>query len=167
MNVSANDLGTGKDQNITITAGSTMSESDIDKAVREAAEFEAQDKKRKEAIDARNDADAMVFQTEKALEEAGANLDPAEKSAVEEKLNSLKAVVERTANQTDISDADLDALKSGREELMNAAQKLFQKMYEQAQGAQGGAQGAGPDMGGAGQSQGAADDVVDGDYREV
>ena len=167
VNVSAKDLGTGKEQHITITAGSNMSESDIDKAVREAAEFEAQDKKRKEAIDARNDADAMVFQTEKALEEAGANLDPAEKSAVEEKLNSLKAVVERTANQTDISDADLDALKSGREELMNAAQKLFQKMYEQAQGAQGGAQGAGPDMGGAGQSQGAADDVVDGDYREV
>ena len=164
VNVSAKDLGTGKEQHITITAGSNMSESDIDKAVREAAEFEAQDKKRKEAIDARNDADAMVFQTEKALEEAGANLDPAEKSAVEEKLNSLKAVVERTANQTDISDADLDALKSGREELMNAAQKLFQKMYEQAQGAQG---GAGPDMGGAGQSQGAADDVVDGDYREV
>ena len=164
VNVSAKDLGTGKEQHITITAGSNMSESDIDKAVREAAEFEAQDKKRKEAIDARNDADAMVFQTEKALEEAGANLDPAEKSAVEEKLNSLKAVVERTANQTDISDADLDALKSGREELMNAAQKLFQKMYEQTQGAQG---GAGPDMGGAGQSQGAADDVVDGDYREV
>ena len=167
VNVSAKDLGTGKEQHITITAGSNMSEADIDKAVKEAAEYEAQDKKRKEAIDARNDADAMVFQTEKALEEAGDKLDPTEKSAVEEKLNSLKAVVERTANQTDISDADLDALKSGREELMNAAQKLFQKMYEQAQGAQGGAQGAGPDMGGAGQSQsGPADDVVDGDYRE-
>ena len=168
VNVSAKDLGTGKEQHITITAGSNMSEADIDKAVKEAAEYEAQDKKRKEAIDARNDADAMVFQTEKALEEAGDKLDPTEKSAVEEKLNSLKAVVERTANQTDISDADLDALKSGREELMNAAQKLFQKMYEQAQGAQGSAQGAGPDMGGAGQSQsGPADDVVDGDYREV
>ena len=165
VNVSAKDLGTGKEQHITITAGSNMSEADIDKAVKEAAEYEAQDKKRKEAIDARNDADAMVFQTEKALEEAGDKLDPADKSAVEEKLNSLKAVVERTANQTDISDADLDALKSGREDLMNAAQKLFQKMYEQTQG---GAQGAGPDMGGAGQSQsGPADDVVDGDYREV
>ena len=165
VNVSAKDLGTGKEQHITITAGSNMSEADIDKAVKEAAEYEAQDKKRKEAIDARNDADAMVFQTEKALEEAGDKLDPTDKSAVEEKLNSLKAVVERTANQTDISDADLDALKSGREDLMNAAQKLFQKMYEQTQG---GAQGAGPDMGGAGQSQsGPADDVVDGDYREV
>ncbi|MBS6396873.1 MAG: molecular chaperone DnaK [Clostridiales bacterium] len=166
VNVSAKDLGTGKEQHITITAGSNMSDSDIDKAVREAAEFEAQDKKRKEAIDARNDADAMVFQTEKALEEAGANLDASEKAAVEEKVASLKAVVERTANQVDISDADLDALKSGKEDLMNAAQKLFQKMYEQAQAAQGGAQGAGPDMGGAAQS-GPADDVVDGDYREV
>ena len=91
VNVSAKDLGTGKEQHITITAGSNMSEADIDKAVKEAAEYEAQDKKRKEAIDARNDADAMVFQTEKALEEAGDKLDPTEKSAVEEKLNSLKA----------------------------------------------------------------------------
>ncbi len=167
VNVSAKDLGTGKEQHITITAGSNMSDSDIEKAVKEAAEFEAQDKKRKEAIDARNDADAMVFQTEKALEEAGANLDPSEKAAVEEKISSLKTVIERTANQTDISDADIDALKAGREDLMNAAQSLFQKMYEQTQGAAG-AQGAGPDMGGA-QAGGAsqADDVVDGDYREV
>jgi molecular chaperone DnaK len=167
VNVSAKDLGTGKEQHITITAGSNMSDSDIEKAVKEAAEFEAQDKKRKEAIDARNDADAMVFQTEKALEEAGANLDASEKAAVEEKIASLKAVLDRTANQTDISDSDIDALKSGKEDLMNAAQKLFQKMYEQAQAAGAGAQqGAGPDMGGASQS-GAADDVVDGDYREV
>ncbi len=166
VNVSAKDMGTGKEQHITITAGSNMSDSDIEKAVKEAAEFEAQDKKRKEGIDARNDADAIVFQTEKALEEAGANLDASEKAAVEEKIASLKAVVERTANQTDISDADIDALKAGREDLMTASQNLFQKMYEQAQAA--GAQGAGPDMDGA-QSAGsqAADDVVDGDYREV
>ena len=169
VNVSAKDLGTGKEQHITITAGSNMSDSDIDKAVKEAAEFEAQDKKRKEAIDARNDADAMVFQTEKAMEEAGDKIDASEKAAVQEKIDSLKAVVDRTANQTDISDADIDALKSGKEDLMNAAQKLFQKMYEQTAGAQGaGPQGAGPDMGGAGQStSGSADDVVDGDYREV
>ena len=169
VNVSAKDLGTGKEQHITITAGSNMSDSDIDKAVKEAAEFEAQDKKRKEAIDARNDADAMVFQTEKAMEEAGDKIDASEKAAVQEKINALKAVVDRTANQTDISDADIDALKSGKEDLMNAAQKLFQKMYEQTAGAQGaGPQGAGPDMGGAGQStSGPADDVVDGDYREV
>ena len=169
VNVSAKDLGTGKEQHITITAGSNMSDSDIDKAVKEAAEFEAQDKKRKEAIDARNDADAMVFQTEKAMEEAGDKIDASEKAAVQEKIDSLKAVVDRTANQTDISDSDIDALKSGKEDLMNAAQKLFQKMYEQTAGAQGaGPQGAGPDMGGAGQStSGPADDVVDGDYREV
>ena len=169
VNVSAQDLGTGKEQHITITAGSNMSDSDIDKAVKEAAEFEAQDKKRKEAIDARNDADAMVFQTEKAMEEAGDKIDASEKAAVQDKINALKAVVDRTANQTDISDADIDALKSGKEDLMNAAQKLFQKMYEQTAGAQGaGPQGAGPDMGGAGQStSGPADDVVDGDYREV
>ena len=169
VNVSAKDLGTGKEQHITITAGSNMSDSDIEKAVKEAAEFEAQDKKRKEAIDARNDADAMVFQTEKAMEEAGDKIDASEKAAVQEKIDSLKAVVDRTANQTDISDADIDALKSGKEDLMNAAQKLFQKMYEQTAGAQGaGPQGAGPDMGGAGQStSGPADDVVDGDYREV
>ena len=134
VNVSAKDLGTGKEQHITITAGSNMSDSDIEKAVKEAAEFEAQDKKRKEAIDARNDADAMVFQTEKAMEEAGDKIDATEKAAVQEKIDALKAVVDRTANQADISDADIDALKSGKEDLMNAAQKLFQKMYEQTQG---------------------------------
>ena len=168
VNVSAKDLGTGKEQHITITAGSNMSDSDIDKAVKEAAEFEAQDKKRKEAIDARNDADSMVFQTEKALEEVGTQVDPADKSAVEAELTSLKAVLERTKDQTDISDADLDELKNGKEKLMNAAQKVFAKVYEQAQAAQGAAGQAGPDMGaGTGTGAGASDDVVDGDYREV
>ena len=168
VNVSAKDLGTGKEQHITITAGSNMSDSDIDKAVKEAAEFEAQDKKRKEAIDARNDADSMVFQTEKALEEVGAQVDPADKSAVEAELTSLKAVLERTKDQADISDADLDELKNGKEKLMNAAQKVFAKVYEQAQAAQGAAGQAGPDMGaGTGTDAGASDDVVDGDYREV
>ena len=160
VNVSAKDLGTGKEQHITITAGSNMSDSDIDKAVKEAAEFEAQDKKRKEAIDARNDADSMVFQTEKALEEVGAQVDPADKSAVEAELTSLKAVLERTKDQADISDADLDELKNGKEKLMNAAQKVFAKVYEQAQAAQGAAGQAGPDMGaGAGTGAGASDDV--------
>ena len=168
VNVSAKDMGTGKEQQNTITAGSNMSDSDIDKAVKEAAEFEAQDKKRKEAIDARNDADSMVFQTEKALEEVGAQVDPADKSAVEAELTSLKAVLERTKDQTDISDADLDELKNGKEKLMNAAQKVFAKVYEQAQAAQGAAGQAGPDMGaGTGTGAGASDDVVDGDYREV
>ena len=167
VNVSAKDLGTGKEQHITITAGSNMSDSEIDKAVKEAAEFEAQDTKRKEGIDARNDADSMVFSTEKAMEDAGAQLDPADKSAVEAELSSLKAVLERTKDQTELSDADLDELKNGKEKLMNAAQKLFAKMYEQ-QAAQGAAGQAGPDMGaGAGNTAGGSDDVVDGDYREV
>ena len=165
VNVSAKDLGTGKEQHITITAGSNMSDSDIEKAVKEAAEFEAQDKKRKEGIDARNDADSMVFQTEKALEEVGEQIDAADKSAVEAELTSLKAVLERTKDQPELSDADLDELKAGKEKLMNAAQKVFAKVYEQAQAAQGaagGQAGPGPDAG-----AGAADDVVDGDYREV
>ena len=166
VNVSAKDLGTGKEQHITITAGSNMSDSDIEKAVKEAAEFEAQDKKRKEGIDARNDADSMVFQTEKALEEVGVQLDPADKSAVEAEISSLKAVLDRTKDQTELSDADIDELKSGKEKLMNAAQKVFEKVYQQAQAAQGGQAGPGPDMNQGG-TAGGADDVVDGDYREV
>ena len=168
VNVSAKDLGTGKEQHITITAGSNMSDSDIEKAVKEAAEFEAQDKKRKEGIDARNDADSMVFQTEKALEEVGAQLDPADKSAVEAEISSLKAVLDRTKDQTELSDADIDELKSGKEKLMNAAQKVFEKVYQQAQAAQGagGQAGPGPDMNQGG-TAGGSDDVVDGDYREV
>ena len=165
VNVSAKDLGTGKEQHITITAGSNMSDADIERAVKEAAEFEAQDKKRKEAVDARNDADAMVFQTEKAMQEVGDKIDANDKAAVEADLASLKEVIERTANVEEMSGADLDALKSGKEKLMESAQKLFAKVYEQAQGAQ----GAGPDMGaGAGAGYTAPeDDIVDGDFREV
>ena len=168
VNVSAKDLGTGKEQHITITSGSNMSDSEIDKAVKEAAEYEAQDKK-KEAIDTRNDADAMVFQTEKAMEEVGDKIDAADKSAVEADLKELKELIEKT-NPEDMTDAQIDELKAGKEKLMNSAQKLFAKVYENAQGAAGaaGAAGAGPDMGSA--NTGSApqdDDVVDGDYREV
>ena len=167
VNVSAKDLGTGKEQHITITAGSNMSEADIDKAVKEAAEYEAQDKKRKEGIDARNDADAMVFQTEKAMEEVGAQLDPSLKSQVEADLASLKSVVEATANATELTDSQIQELKDGKEKLMKSAQALFAKMYENTQA---GGQ-AGPNPGaGAGQnygSQGGDDDVVDADFKEV
>ena len=172
VNVSAKDLGTGKEQHITITSGSNMSDSEIDKAVKEAAEYEAQDKKKKEAIDVRNDADAMVFQTEKAMEEVGDKIDAADKIAVEEDLKALKELVEKT-NPEDMTDAQIDDLKAGKEKLMSSAQKLFAKVYEQAQGAAGaaGAAGAGPDMGQAagGSTAGSQpdDDVVDGDYREV
>ncbi len=165
VNVSAKDLGTGKEQHITITAGSNMSEDDINKAVKEAAEFEAQDKKRKEAIDTRNDADSFVFQTEKALEEVGANIDAADKSAVEADLNALKAMVEAHPNAEEMTDDQVGEMKAAKEKLMESAQKVFAKMYENAQAAQG-AQGAGPDMGDASYSS-ADDDVVDADYKEV
>ena len=170
VNVSAIDLGTGKEQHITITAGSNMSDDEIDKAVKEAAEFEAQDKKRKEAIDTRNDADAFVFQTEKALEEVGSSLDAADKSAVEADLNALKAMVEAHQNAEDMTDDQVAEMKAAKEKLTESAQKVFAKMYEQAQQAQ----GAGPDMGAAGPDMGSAnagsnadDDVVDADYKEV
>ena len=167
VNVSAKDLGTGKEQHITITAGSNMSDEDIDKAVQEAAEYEAQDKKRKEGIDARNDADNMVFQTEKALEEAGDKIDASEKATVEADIAKLKEVLDRTTPDN-IAEADVAALNEGKEQLMKDAQSLFAKMYEQAGGAAGQA-GPGPQPG-AGADPNAtynADDVVDADYKEV
>ena len=165
VNVSAKDLGTGKEQHITITAGSNMSDEDIEKAVKEAAQFEAEDRRRKEGVDARNEADSIVFQTEKALKEVGDKIDASAKATVEAEIADLKAVLERTKDQTDISDADIDALKSGKEKLMNDSQQLFTQMYQNMQNNQ----GAGPDMGGhnAGGSASGDDDVVDGDYREV
>ena len=167
VNVSAKDLGTGKEQHITITAGSNMSDEDIDKAVKEAAEYEAQDKKRKEGIDARNDADNMVFQTEKAMEEAGDKMDASEKATVEADIAKLKEVLDRTTPDN-ISEADVAALNEGKEQLMKDAQSLFAKMYEQAGGAAGQA-GPGPQAG-AGADPNAtynSDDVVDADYKEV
>ena len=167
VNVSAKDMGTGREQHITITSGSNMSDSDIEKAVREAAEFEAQDKKKKEGIDARNDADAMVFQTEKALEEVGDKLDANDKAAVEAELNALKEAINR-APIDQMTDAQVEDIKAGKEKLMNSAQALFAKMYESAQAAGAGPQGAGPDMGSAGSASGpAGDDVIDGDFKEV
>ncbi|MBQ8946443.1 MAG: molecular chaperone DnaK [Lachnospiraceae bacterium] len=181
VNVSAKDLGTGKEQHITITASSNMSDEDIDKAVKEAAEYEAQDKKRKEAIDLRNDADSFVFQTEKALNEVGDKISESDKSGVEADLAKVKELLEATKDQ-EMSDSQMDELKVAKEKLEKDAQSLFTKMYEQMQGAAGaaGAGGAGPDMGGftgAGPDMGGAsaggtandtpDDVVDGDFREV
>ena len=113
VNVSAKDLGTGKEQHITITAGSNMSDADIDKAVKEAAEFEAQDKKRKEAIDTRNEADAMVFQTEKALKEVGDKLDAADKSSVEADVQALKDILAKSTPE-DTSDAQVAEIKAAK-----------------------------------------------------
>ena len=172
VNVSAKDLGTGKEQHITITAGSSMSDDDIDKAVKEAAEFEAQDKARKDAIDARNEADSFVFQTEKALNEVGDKIDASQKESVEADLKALKDILEKTKD-SEMTPDQVTEMKAAQEKLMTGAQALFAKMYEQAQGAA----GAGPDMSGMGgatgagpqptQDQAADDDVIDGDFREV
>jgi molecular chaperone DnaK len=166
VNVSAKDLGTGKEQHITITAGSNMSDADIEKAVKEAAEFEAQDKARKEGIDARNEADSIVFQTENALKEVGDKLDPTLKGQVESDLQALKDAV-AASDINNMTPDQVESIKAKKETLMSSAQQLFAKMYEQTQG-QAGA-GAGPDAnayGGASSAQ-PDDDVVDGDYKEV
>ena len=171
VNVSAKDLGTGKEQHITITAGSNMSDEEIDRAVKEAAEFEAQDKKRKEAIDARNDADSFVFQTEKALEEVGDKIDAADKSAVEADMAAVKSFLEAHPEAENMTESEVAELKAAQEKLQESAQKVFTKMYEQqAQAA--GANQAGPDAGNAGAGAGtnytaADDDVVDADFKEV
>ncbi|MBP8968248.1 MAG: molecular chaperone DnaK [Lachnospiraceae bacterium] len=177
VNVSAKDLGTGKEQHITITAGSNMSDSDIEKAIKEAQEFEAQDKKRKENVETINDADAFVFQTEKALSEVGDKISDSDKSQVQADLDKVKELVAKVkGNEASASESDIDALKAAKEQLTNSAQSVFTKMYEAAGAAAGAGQGAGPDMGGfsgagAGPeqtSQGSADDdVIDGNFREV
>ncbi len=165
VNVSAKDLGTGKEQHITITAGSNMSDADIEKAVKEAAEFEAQDKKRKEGIDAKNEADSMLFQTEKALGEVGDKLDAADKAVVEADCKALKEILDKV-NMDSITDAQVAEIKAAKEKLTESAQKVFTKMYEQAAQAQGTQAGPNPGAGPAPEGfQG--DDVVDGDYKEV
>ena len=161
VNVSAKDLGTGSEQHITITSGTSMSDDDIEKAVKEAAEYEAQDKKRKEGIEARNDADSMVFQTEKALDEVGDKLSDSDKSQVQADLQALKDVLAKTDTEN-LSDSDIDELKAGKEKLMTSAQNLFAKLYEQ--------NGPGANAGtGTGTPNYSSDDgdVVDGDYTEV
>ncbi len=162
VNVSAKDLGTGSEQHITITAGSNLSDADIDKAVKEAAEYEAQDKKRKESIEARNEADALVFQTEKALKDVGDKLDSAGKEKVEADLKSLKEVIDGTDAES-MSEEDVEKIKAGKEKLMESAQELFSKMYEQS--APNANAGTGAESAGAAQYD--ADDVVDADYKEV
>ena len=166
VNVSAKDLGTGREQHITITAGSNMSDADIEKAVKEAAQFEAQDKKRKEGIEARNEADAMMFQTQKALDEVGDKVSADDKAKVQAELDSLKSLLD-TVPADDMTDAQVEDIKAAKQRLMDAAQGVFAKMYEAAgaaAGAQGGPQ-AGPQDAGANYQQ--ADDVVDADYKEV
>lgn len=167
VNVSAKDLGTGKEQHITITSSTNMSDEDIEKAVQEAAEFEAQDKKRKETIDARNEADSLVFQTEKAVEEVGDKIPEADKTQVQADLEALKDLLNRTSPET-MTDADLAELNDKKETLMKDANSLFQKVYEQAGAAAGAQEGPMPGADSTtSDSDTYDDDVVDGDYKEV
>ena len=154
VNVSAKDLGTGKEQKITITAGSNLSEDEIDKAVKEAEQFAEDDRKRKEAIDAKNEADSLIFQTEKAIEELGDKLDGADKSTVEAELTKLKDTVKDLAPET-MTDTDTENVKAATESLKQEFYKLSEKLYQQAQAAQGEA------------AQGGDSDVVDGDGKEI
>ena len=170
VNVSAKDKGTGKEQHITITSGSNMSKEDIDKAVNEAAQFEAADKEKKEAIEVRNGADSIVFQTKKALNEVGDKISDSEKSGVEADLKALEDILSAHPLESITKDG-AEQIKAAQEKLMQSSQALFTKVYEQAQAA--GAAGAGAEAGGsanAGQSTGtgnADDNVVDGDFKEV
>ena len=156
VNVSAKDLGTGKEQHITITSSTNMSKEDIDKAVKEAEMYAAEDAKRKEEIDTRNQGDQMVYQTEKTLQEMGDKLDPADKSEVESKLAALKSALTGT---------DTAAIKSATEELTQAFYKVSEKMYQAA----GGAQGAGfdPTQGGPNPGANGGQDYYDADYTVV
>ena len=153
VNVSAKDLGTGTEQHITITSSTNMSKEDVDKAVREAEQFAAEDAKRKEEIDTRNQADQMVYQTEKTLDEMGDKLDASDKANIQRELDKVKDALKGT---------DTQAIKNATEELTKAFYAVSEKLYSQA--------GPGPDMGGAGfgggQDQG-GDNVVDADYEVV
>ena len=157
VNVSAKDLGTGKEQHITITSSTNMSKEDIDKAVKEAEQFAAEDAKKKEEIDVRNQADQVVYQTEKALEDAKDKIDAGDKATVEAALNKLKDALKGT---------DVAAIKAATEEASKAFYPIAEKMYQQAN-PQGGQQ-PGPDMGGAQASSASSDpNVVDADYEVV
>lgn len=160
VHVSAKDLGTGKQQEISITASSNMSKEDIDKAVKEAEQFAEEDKKKRESVDLRNNADQMVYQTEKLISEDGDKFSADDKSALQTKVDALKEAL-KGDNE--------DAIKSAQEELQNKFYEVSQKLYEAAQQAQGGAQ-AGPQ--GAGydpnaQAQGGGQEYTDADYTEV
>ncbi|MDD6667108.1 MAG: molecular chaperone DnaK [Lachnospiraceae bacterium] len=181
VNVSAKDLGTGKEQHITITAGSNMSDDEINKAVKEAQEYEAQDKKRKEAIDTKNDADAFCVQTKKALDEVGDKVSADEKAKVETELKAMQDLLAKYKDNNDLTDQEVNDIKAQKEKLETAAQQVFTKMYEAAQQAAAQNQAGANAGANAGQTQNAGntanngnngnnggnDDVVDADYKEV
>lgn len=158
VNVSAKDLGTGKEQHITITSSTNLSDEDIDRAVKEAEQYAEQDKIRKEAIDAKNEADSMIFQMEKSLNELGDKLEASEKSNIEAEISKLKSLVEN-ANPETMTESDIKAINDAKESLTNAFYAVSEKLYKQAapeQGAETSEQSSNPN-----------DDVVDGNYKEV
>ena len=169
VNVSAKDLGTGKEQHITITGGSNMSDEEIDKAVKEAAQFEAADKKKKEGVELRNDADSMIFQTEKALAEVGDKLDTADKETVEADIKALKDLVEKVKDNDELTAEQMDEIKAAKDKLVESSQKVFEKLYADAQAQANQAEGASTaDNGNNNDGKNPyGDDVVDGDYKEV
>ena len=176
VNVSAKDKGTGKEQHITITSGSNMSKDDIDKAVKEAAQYEAADKERKEAVDIRNNADSIVFQTKKTLEEHGANIDANIKSNIETAVKELEDELAAAPIET-ITKEQAEKIKTKQEALMKASEELYKKAYEaemakqQAAGSGQGNENAQDMNNGTSTDQGNGavgdDNVVDGDFKEV
>ena len=167
VNVTAKDLGSGKEQKITITASTNLSDDEVNRAVQEAQQYAEQDKKRKEGIDAVNEADAMVFQAEKTLEELGDKVDASDKSAIENASSKLKSLTEACKNTTP-SESQVSEIKSVTEDLTKLLNEMATKLYQQQGGPQGGAQS---DFHGGAQggntSGGADDDVVDADFKEV
>ncbi|MCJ7855482.1 molecular chaperone DnaK [Lachnospiraceae bacterium NSJ-143] len=157
VHVSAKDLGTGKEQSITITASTNLSDDEIEKAVREAEQFAEADKKRKEAIDAKNGADSIIFQTEKTLSELEGKIDASEKADIEGELNKLKDLVKDMQPET-MTDTDVANIKTATDELTQKFYKISEKLYQQNAQANGGADGAQP---------GGNDDVVDGNAKEL
>lgn len=162
VNVSAKDLGTGKEQHITITSSTNMSKEDVERAVHEAEQYAAEDKKKREEVDVRNGADQMIFQMDKAMEEMGDKISESEKADIKAKSDALKEALKGT---------DLDAIKAKQEELQKAFYAVSEKVYKDAAAAQqaaGAAQGAQDPNAGSQQANGGNDDnVVDAEYKEV
>ncbi|MFR8088544.1 MAG: molecular chaperone DnaK [Lachnospirales bacterium] len=171
VNVAAKDLGSGKEQKITITASTNLSDDEVNRAVQEAQQYAEQDKKRKEGIDAVNEADAMVFQAEKTLEELGDKVDASDKSAIENASSKLKSLTEACKNTTP-SESQVSEIKSVTEDLTKLLNEMATKLYQQQGGPQGGPQGGtqggfNGEANGGNTSGGADDDVVDADFKEV
>ena len=167
VNVAAKDLGSGKEQKITITASTNLSDDEVNRAVQEAQQYAEEDKKRKEAIDAVNEADAMVFQAEKTLQELGDKVEATDKSTVENVSSRLKGLTEACKNTTP-TDSQVSEIKAATEELTKALNEIATKLYQQQGGPQGGPQGGfGADGAGSDPGKGPDDDVVDADFKEV